>query len=576
MTELATTLPDLKAAKENQAKLPIEDSDLPLQRAYFWERERGDAVYMTQPIGGGEVVEFTWKQTLDGARRMAAHLKAKGFPAGSSIAILSKNCAHFIMTDLAIWMAGYTSVALYPTLTPDTISYILEHSESKLLFVGKLDGWDGMKPGVPDDMPCISYPLSPKNDYPTWNDIVKETDPIEGSPTRSADELAILVYTSGSTGQPKGVAHDFGNLARAQKGFAPLLKLTSEDRVMSYLPLAHVFERAAIEGCSIYNGTHVFFAESLETFVKDIQRARPTVFQSVPRLWLKFQLGVFKKMPPKKFNLFTKIPILSGIVKNKILTGLGLDQCRLAVSGSAPIPPELIAWYNALGVELLEGYAMSENFCYSHFTRPGAVRAGRVGAPMTGCDVKLSEEGEILVKSPVNMVGYYKEPEMSKDSFTEDGYLKTGDRGEIDPADQTLRVTGRTKELFKTSKGKYVAPAPIENAINSDDAIELSCVGGSGMPAPHALVQLNETLRKELSNESQTELTPKLEALLARVNGQIEPFERMQFLVVISDEWAIENGFLTPTMKLKRSVVEDTYGPKTEEWYKANQKVIWA
>jgi long-subunit acyl-CoA synthetase (AMP-forming) len=568
-------LPKMTAPFDNQAKLPIDSSDLWLERAYHWEKERGDATYMTQPIGGGAVETFTWKRTLDEARRMAAHLVSLDLPPSSQIAILSKNCAHFIMTDLAIWMAGHVSVALYPTLPPETIRYVLEHSESKLLFVGKLDGWKGMKPGVPDDMPCISYPLSPKNDYPTWNDIVAKTEPIEGSPTRPADDMAILIYTSGSTGQPKGVAHDFGNLARVQKGLGPLIDVGPDDRCLSYLPLAHAFERAAIEGASIYHGLHVFFAESLDTFVQDLQRARPTLFQSVPRLWLKFQLGVFKKLPPKRLALLLKIPILNNVIRKKVLSGLGLQDTRVAVSGSAPIPAELIDWYRSLGLELLEGYAMSENFCYSHFTRPGEVKAGWVGRPTDGCDVKLSDEGEVLVKSPCNMQGYFKEPEMTLESFTEDGYLKTGDRGEVDE-NGVLRITGRVKELFKTSKGKYIAPAPIENLINADDAVELCCVTGSGHPQPFALVQLNETLHaKAKSAAARDEIAPALEALLKSVNERVAKFERLAFFAIVKDGWQIENGMLTPTMKIKRGTIEDRYAPHTDAWYEARKPLVW-
>ncbi len=565
----------MKAPFENRTKLPIKDADLLLQRAYRWEKERPNDLYMTQPMGKGEVETFSWKRTLDEARRMAAHLQSLDFPPGSQIAILSKNCAHFIMSDLAIWMAGHVSVALYPTLPPEEIRYILDHSESKLLFVGKLDGWKKMKPGVPDDLPCISYPLSPKNDYPTWDDIIQQTDPIEGSPTRSADDMAILVYTSGSTGKPKGVAHDFGNLSRVQKGLGDLLQPSPDDRALSYLPLAHVFERAAVEGTSLYHGIQVFFAESLDTFVADLQRARPTVFHSVPRLWLKFQLGVFQKLPPKRLELLLKIPIINNIIRKKVLGGLGLDQTRLAISGSAPIPPELISWYRSLGLELLEGYAMSENFCYSHFTRPGEVKPGWVGRAVDGCDVKLSDAGEVLVKSPCNMLGYFKEPEMTVESFTEDGYLRTGDRGEIDD-DGVLRITGRVKELFKTSKGKYIAPAPIENLINADDAVEISCVTGSGQPQPFALIQLNETLRgRQKDASARKEIAAGLEALLASVNERVAHHEHLAFFVVVDDGWQIENGLLTPTMKIKRGAIEDRYADRVEGWYKKKSKLIW-
>jgi long-subunit acyl-CoA synthetase (AMP-forming) len=556
--------------------MKIEANDLPLERVYRWEKECGQRIYMTQPTGGGAVRDYTWAETVDQARRMAAHLKSLGLPPGAKIAILSKNCAHFMISDLAIWMAGYVSVALYPTLSAETIRYILDHSESRLLFVGKLDTWEHQRSAVPQGMPCVAYPLAPPTDYPKWDDIVKGTAPIAGSPTRDADDTAALLYTSGSTGTAKGVEHTFRSMSACPKVVCELFPLSQEDRMISYLPLAHAFERAVVEMLSFRLGLRVFFAESLDTFVADLQRARPTLFHSVPRLWLKFQLGVFQKMPEKKLRRLMKIPILSGIVKRKILAGLGLDQTRYAFTGSAPVPPELIQWYRDLGLELLEGYAMTEDFVYSHISLPGRSRPGYVGQVLPGAEARISPEGEVLLKSPGNMKGYYKEPELTAASYTEDGFFKTGDRGEYD-AEGRLKITGRVKELFKTSKGKYVAPAPIENLLNAHSHIELSCVTGIGLPQPIALVQLAEALRKALraGTADRAAIEGALKGLLDDVNGQLEEWERLCCIMIISDEWQIENGFLTPTMKLRRSQIDDRYGPHLQRWAEAEKGVGW-
>ena len=535
-----------------------------------------DRVYFTQPTGGGAVRDYTRKDVLDQALRMAAHLKAQGWEPGSRIAMLSKNCAEFIIAELAIWMAGHVTVALFPTANAETVSFILEHAEAKLLFVGKLDTWDELAPAVPADLPKIAFPLAPKTDLPKWDEILASTEPPAERPTRGPDDLAMIVYTSGSTGQPKGVMHCFGRMSAATHGMVRELEVSDTDRMLSYLPLAHVFERAYIECTSLIAGSHIFFAESLDTFVQDLQRARPTLFISVPRLWLKFQLGVFQKMPPKKLDLFLKIPILSGIVRRKILDGLGLGSVRLAGSGSAPIPADLIAWYRNLGLNLLEGYAMSEDFAYSHLSKPGLAEPGYVGVPYPGVDVRISDDGEILIKSIGAMLGYYKQDALTAESFTEDGFFKTGDRGERKP-NGLLKITGRVKEIFKTSKGKYVSPAPIENRINSNSLVELSCVAGAGNPQPCAVVVLGENLRPKQGDESfQLEMGPKLEALLAEVNGQIEHHEKLDFLAVVSDEWDIGNGFLTPTMKIRRSAIEGAYEDRVEGWYESGQKVIWA
>jgi len=553
----------------------MAESKLVLDDVYHWEQSTPDRLWMTQPIGNGEVETYTWAEAMDQVRRMAAHLKSLNLPPGSHIGLISKNCAHFIFADLAIWMAGHVSVALYPTLNAETIEYILDHSESKLLFVGKLDGWEEIKQGIPAEMPCISLPLAPTTDYESWNSITERTEPLQGNPSRGADELAIIVYTSGSTGRPKGVMHSFGAIAASVDGAEQIFHANSKDRMLSYLPLAHVFERFFVEAQGFRTGLQLFFAESLDTFVADLNRAQPTVFISVPRLWLKFQLGVFHKVPPEKLARTLRIPLLNRLVKKKILTGLGLQHVRLAASGSAPIPPDLIQWYRDLGLELLEGYGMSEDFAYSHASYPGHGRVGYVGSPMPGVDVKISDEGEILIKSPGNMMGYYKEPAMTAECYTEDGYFKTGDRGERDEEGR-LKITGRVKELFKTSKGKYVAPVPIENLINNNAHVEMCCVSGSGHPQPFALVLLAEELRPKLSDpDVRAQIESELEEQLRQVNEEVEAFERLQFLTVVKDPWLIENGFLTPTMKMKRSMLEETYGPKMDQWYAARRKVVW-
>ncbi len=553
----------------------LSDNDLLLQRFWHHVHTRPDAVWITQPFDGGQTLDYTWAQVADRAKRMAAYLRSLELPPQSKIALISKNCAHFFIAELAVWMAGHATVAIYPTLDEDTVRYILEHSEAKLVFVGKLDEWDNMKGGVPAGLPHIAFPLAPPTDFPTFDEIVSEYEPIEDEPVRDADDISLMIYTSGSTGTPKGVLHSFATITAPTVGICKLLEFTPEDRYLSYLPLAHGMDRWLAFCCTMYSGVHVYFAESLTSFVQDLNRARPTLFLSVPRLWLKFQLGVYKKMPPKKLNLLLKIPILSGIVKKKILAGLGLDAVRFAGSGSAPISAELLAFYRGLGLELLEGYGMSENFNYSHLTMPGRGRPGYIGHPYNDVECKLSESGEILVKSPGNMVGYYKAPDLTAEAFTEDGFLRTGDQGEMDEEGR-LRITGRVKEIFKTSKGKYVAPAPIENLINDDPNVELSLVGGSGMPMTHGVLQLAEDLVPKLDDpEVRARLDAELEALLSKVNGQLVNFERLGFLVVAKDRWTIADGHLTPTQKIRRPILEKQYEPKHEAWYASGKKVIW-
>lgn len=556
-------------------KLEITSADLPIERALHWAKTRSDRIFLTQPLGAGKVDEFSWARIVDEARRMAAHLKSLRLPPRSQIAILSKNCAHFFITDLAIWMAGHVSVAVYPTLSSSAVRYLLDHSEAKALFLGKLDIWEEQKGSIPPELPCIAFPLAPPNNFQKWTDVIARTAPIEGDVSRPPDDLAVIMYTSGSTGNPKGVMHTFRTMAASAKGFILQYDADENDRFLSYLPLAHVFERACVEVVGFHSGLRIFFAESLDTFVEDVKRARPTLFISVPRLWVKFQQGVFAKMPPQKLDRLLKIPVVSSLVKKKILKGLGLDAVRLAGSGSAPLPEDVLRWYQGLGLNLNEGYGMSENFSYSHQTLAGQGRVGYVGTPALGVEVRISPEGEIQVKGPATMTGYFKNPEATAEAFTPDGFLRTGDRGEIDPQGR-LKLTGRVKELFKTAKGKYVAPAPIENMLNSDRSVELSCVAGHGEVAPYAVLMLAEEAAGQLSGEATRKAVEEsLHALLQRVNAALEDHEKLAFLAVATDRWTIENGLLTPTMKIRRSMIEVTYAKQVPQWYAAKRPVIW-
>lgn len=552
-----------------------------LDYVYEHEAARAGQVYLTQPLGGGKVVDYTWGQVLDQARRMATHLQARGFEPGARIAILSKNCAHFIMAELAIWMAGGTTVAIFPTESSETVRYVLEHSEASLLFVGKLDTFDQQVGGIPEGLPCIALPLAPKTPYESWDSIVARTQPIAGKPAREGADLALLMYTSGSTGTPKGVMHSFERVTRASEGIVAYqeqeLGAGFTYRVLSYLPLAHIFERAWVECAGFVLGRgRIFFAESLDTFLQDLQRARPTVFISVPRLWLKFQQGVFANMPQKKLDRLLSIPILGKIVAKKVLTKLGLNEVIQAGSGSAPIPPALISWYRRLGLHLVEGYGMTEDFAFSHTTTHQLKDPGYVGITFPGVQRRIEQDGEVLIKSPGTLVGYYKRPDLDAESFTEDGFFRTGDLGEVGPGGQ-LKLTGRKKELFKTGKGKYVAPAPIENMINECPLVELSLVSGVGQQSAYAIVVPAEAVRPKLADAAfKAEFEAEMAAVLKRVNANVSDYEQLRMIVVAREPWSIENGCLTPTMKIKRNRIEAAVGDKVEKWYGARGPVVWA
>ncbi|ASC98458.1 TPA: AMP-binding protein [Pseudomonas aeruginosa] len=547
---------------------------LPLEVFFEREKRHPQRRYLVQPIGGGRVEELSWGEVGDQARRAAAWLRSLDLPAGSRIAIISKNCAHWIVTDLAIWMAGHVSVPLYPNLTAESARQVLEHSESAVVFVGKLDDWPAMAPGVPEGIPTVAMPLHPEGRFDRqWSDL-QACAPLEGDTPTAAEQLATLIYTSGTTGVPKGVMHNFSSFAFAASRGVELFGTREDDRMLSYLPLCHVAERMFVEMGSLYGGTTVFFAESLDTFVEDMKRARPTLLFGVPRIWTKFQMGVYSKMPAQKLDRLLKLPFLGRIVGRKVLAGLGLDAVRYALCGAAPVPEALLLWYRRLGLDVLEVYGMTENSGYSHVCRPGRQKTGWIGQNSPGVEVRISDEGEVQVRSGATMVGYYKEPEKTAEVLTADGFLRTGDKGEQD-AEGNLRLTGRMKEIFKTSKGKYVAPAPIENRLAVHDRIEQVCVVGEGLSAPLGLCVLSEVGRREALNGTRGALESSLRAHLEQVNGALDKHERLVGLVLVQETWAVDNGFLTPTLKIKRNMVEGAYGSRFHEWVERREAVLW-
>lgn len=553
----------------------------PLDRFLHWEKTQPNKVYMTQPFPDGSVVDYTWAQVGDQARRMATYLLSLNLPPSSHIAILGKNSAHWIMVDLAIWMAGHVSVPIYPTMSGETAAYVVEHSDSCLLMLGKMDGvtdnWHGIEPCLPRELPVISLPMSPRSDTPQWDDLIKRHEPLQQPHFAAPAELATIIYTSGSTGKPKGVMHNQVSAAGACAAMADCFGLTPDDRMISYLPLSHAAERAAVELHSLFSGFHVFFSHSLETFAEDLRRAKPTFFFSVPRLWTKFYQAVEARMPDDKLKKLLKIPFLNTLIRKKILAQLGLDYCRIAVTGSAPLSPHLVAWYRNLGLEMLDGYGMTENFAASHFSRVGKVRLGYVGSPVKGVVARINADtGELEVKSPAQMMGYYKMPEQTEDELTTDGFIKTGDRGEIDSQGR-LKLTGRVKELFKTARGKYVAPAPIESKLSENTALDSICVTGSGLPQPIALATLSPELADKLADFSFRQwLTKELTQFLAEANKTFDDHERIDCLVLVQEAWTVENSFLTPTLKIRRNIIEENYMKNAESWVAKKKPVIWA
>jgi len=537
----------------------------PLEMLYKWEQEKPNEIYLSQPING-TWHNWTWKEFGIEVRKMANYLKSLDLPKDSKVALLSKNCAHWMMTDMAIMMSGHISVPLYPNLNAETLGKILTHSESKLLFVGKLDNFNDMKSGIPADMDCITFPFYAE-DYQRWDELTKEVDPMQENVIRDPNELATIIYTSGTTGDPKGVMHKFFNFSFATTNAVNTLHLENEV-FFSYLPLCHIAERLLVQMGSLYSGGRTYFAESLDTFASNLAEASPTVFLGVPRIWTKFQQGILTKLPQRKLNILLSVPFLSSLIKKKIKKGLGLSKAKNIFTGAAPTPVVLIRWFARLGIHIQEAYAMTENTCYSHVSYNNNINVGYVGQALPECDVKLSERNEILIKHDALMDGYYKMEEETNKTIV-DGWLHTGDEGEID-TNGFLKITGRVKDLFKTSKGKYVAPSPIEMKLSANKNIEQVCVVGTEIPQPIAVIVLSERGK----NQSKVDLTNSLTKTLDIVNPKLDGHEKIHNFVVVKEEWTVENKLLTPTMKIKRNAIEKLYKENYSFWYEGERVVL--
>ncbi|OUS41017.1 AMP-dependent synthetase [Oleispira antarctica] len=548
----------------------------PLEMLYQWNETLPDRIFLRQPVNG-EYKTYTWAQVNDQARRLAAALLAQGLVKGDRVAILAKNCAEWFITDYAIQLASLISVPLYPMQTPESLEYVLKHSDSKAIIIGKLDGAKGMEPGIPDNITRIAmpYPMDIKVDH-KWDQLLANSTPFTDSPVQPMDDLMTIIYTSGTTGNPKGVMHTYRTFSSGSQSATRVLKINKDDRYLSFLPLSHIAERFMVLGCSTYGCSDVSFVESLDTFGENLQTTRPTLLFAVPRIWQKFQQKVNSKLPQAKLNKLLRIPLIKTLIKNKIQKGMGLDKSRMLISGASPITLDLLQWYKDIGFEINEGYGMTENLAYGPaLNLPGAVKIGTVGSitAMPNTEIKITTEGEIITRSPSLMTGYYLEPEKTAETIR-DGWLHTGDKGEID-SEGYLTITGRIKDVFKTSKGKFVQPNKIECLLQYNELIEQVCIAGSGAPQPICIIELSEAAKLQLKDSKQT-IEDNIRATIKQVNQQLEHHEVIERCFIIADIWTTENGLLTPTMKIKRNIVEKHYTALCDQHSTDKNDIIWA
>ncbi len=544
---------------------------------YRWEQEKPDDIFLRQPYGQAWK-ELTFAQAGQEARRMASALRSLGVKKGTHIGIISKNCYHWILADLAIMMCDAVSVPFYANLTAGQLEEVMIKSDTQLLFVGKLDEWDKKRDGVPNDVAIVRFPHYEGNalinDGFDWDTLIAGHEPMTGNPVPDLEDLWTILFTSGTTGTPKGVMHTHKNAALIARNEILNNALDTfsapRTRLFSFLPLNHIAERTAIELGALMSGGSISFAESLDTFAHNLQDTQPTFFFAVPRIWTKFQLGVLSKMSQKKLDRLLSIPIVSGMVKRKIRKTLGLSQARALLTGASITPESLKQWYRKLSLNLREVYGMTENGGGFTLMPKDQHKPNTVGRPMANSEGKIDPDtGEILMKMPWMMKGYYKDPELTSQTLR-DGWLHTGDKGKMDE-EGFISIVGRVKDAFKTSKGKFIVPTTIEDHFSHNDHIEQVCVAGLGIPQPVALVCLSDIGLKE----DREKVTQELESELKRINSLLHNHERLSTIVIAREPWSDANELLTPTLKIRRGAIHDRYGQYLERWHEDKAAIIW-
>lgn len=517
-------------------------------------------LFLDQPVEGGHI-QMTHAETYAEAQRFARGLYALGVAPGDRVALIGKNSAHWLIYDYAVSLAGAVSVPIYPTIDGPTARAVLEHSESKVVVLGKLDDAGRYRECVPEGIEVVTTPDHQHADARSWEEVCAMGDPAAVLPTLHPDDLMTIIYTSGTTGMPKGVMHSYRNFQEAFRIILTQFSFLHQEVFLSYLPLCHVAERMIISAAGVYLTGRVHFVQSLETFAADLERAQPTVFLAVPRIWEKFGETLHRKLPAAWLRR-----ALAPVLRKK----LGLSRARLVLSGAAPIRASLIEEFASLGIVIQEVYGMTENLGITTVNFRGKVRIGSVGQPFAGTRVTLGEGDEILLESPTNTQGYYREPELTAELFR-GGALHTGDVGRFDE-DGYLFITGRIKDIFKTAKGKYVAPAPIEGRIMEADEVEQVCLFGVNLPQPVALAVLTE----HALTQAREVVESRLQQLLDAINRELPQHERLAQLIVVRERWEVDNGFITPSLKIKRNQVEKVYHDLVHGLSARVEKVVWA
>jgi long-chain acyl-CoA synthetase len=598
----------------------------------FHERvsEHPERVALRHKVGS-EWRDITWRDYGDVVARVAKALIGHGFEHGDKISLLSLNRPEWHFADIAAMAVGGATAAIYSTNSPEQVAYIVDHSDSKVAFVdgpeqlSKILKMRSELTKLEKVVVFQGYEGDADADFvTTWEDWLASGDSVPAASYREAtsnvkpDDLGTFVYTSGTTGPPKAVMLTHSNIwwtATHSEQHIPIGD-GARGRALSYLPLSHIAERMISHYLQIYYGTQTWFAESLETLLPDLQACKPTYFFGVPRVWEKFYAGIQAKMAAAdpndrktklarkaielgrevtkaeqeavarggkfgdaKVSLGTKIQhtALDKVVLAKVRAALGLDECELALSAAAPLNPDLIWFFHSVGIKITEGYGQSEDNGPTSWNPPDANKIGTVGTPFPELEVRIAEDGEILVRGGNVMPGYYKDEKATNEAIDEDGWLHSGDVGELDEFNY-LKITDRKKDLIITAGGKNIAPQEIENRIKFHALISQVVVIGDRRPFLTALVTLDEEkapswgaeqgIEGDLAAIANHERTIKeIEGAINEVNKGLAKVEGVKKFRILERDFLQEENEITPTMKVKRKQINEVYADVIEDMY---------
>ena len=521
-----------------------------------WLQQCPDQVWLRERQGD-VVAEWTWGTAYSEFQAVAAWLEAEYGDDGASVAILSKNRAHWMLADMAILSSGNVSIPLFTTLIPEIVDYVVNFSEVKLLVLGEAENWDKVRGVIPDDVKVLLLPGVEANvDATRWEDVVAQYQGRKPKHACTADEVFTIPFTSGTTGMPKGVLQTHDSMIIPMERSQSALNIRERPRFLSYLPLSHIAERQLVWINSLITCGEVSFNENLTTLLRDMAETRPTFFFGAPRVWEMLRQGITAKFGGQE-ALDQALAADRAGVQAKVQQALGFSDYDYLLTAAAPIPVALIKWYEDVRLTVTEGYGQTEAMVLVVNTEEHT-RVGSIGKPVAGVEVRMSDEGEMLCKAEGLSPGYYKQPDKTAETFV-DGWVHTGDKIRIDD-DGFIFITGRVKDYFKTIQGKFVTPIPLEDAYAASKSVEQLCLLGRG----YSKTVMVCVLSPAAAERDWAALSAELAAQAEAVNAEVEKHARIGAVIVAPQAWTIDNGMLTPTMKLKRNQVEEQFGAQAE------------